>query len=98
MMVFPDKVDKFTPKLGYLPGGMPIWIGEVLTEHGVTVLNADDNIDGRIHTDRELLTGDSPLASNNVGKAAAALLLEKYAGVAPADVAVALLQAAEVKE
>ncbi|MBF4455890.1 hypothetical protein IRT38_11035, partial [Acinetobacter sp. SK-43] len=32
-------------------------------------------ITGQVHQDRKLLTGDSPLASNNLGKLAAETLL-----------------------
>ena len=77
IVVFPDSIDSITPYVGYLPGPMPIWIGAELTAHGLTVQNS--NMDGSIHSDRELLTGDSPLAANNLGKAAAAMLLEQYA-------------------
>ena len=76
-MVFPDSIDRVTPYLGYLPGSMPVWIGAELAKRGLLLQNS--NIDGTVHTHRELLTGDSPLASNNLGKAAAAVLLEKYA-------------------
>ncbi|EMO6349810.1 TPA: protein deglycase HchA, partial [Pseudomonas aeruginosa] len=36
-------------------------------------------ITGQVHRDRKLLTGDSPLASNNLGKLAAKTLLEAFA-------------------
>jgi molecular chaperone Hsp31 and glyoxalase 3 len=77
IVVFPDSIDKFTPYLGYLPGPMPVWIGELLTAKGLVVTN--DNMDGSTHAFKELITGDSPLASNNLGKAAAAVLLKTYA-------------------
>jgi len=60
-----------------MPGAMPWFIGERLKELGVVILNGD--ITGRTHQDRKLITGDSPFASNNVGKAAAKALLEEVA-------------------
>lgn len=47
---------------------------ETLEENGVKVLNED--ITGQVHKDRNLLTGDSPLAANNLGILAANELLE----------------------
>ncbi|HGY3846522.1 TPA: protein deglycase HchA, partial [Pseudomonas aeruginosa] len=44
---------------------------------GVKILNK--GITGQVHRDRKLLTGDSPLASNNLGKLAAKTLLEAFA-------------------
>jgi molecular chaperone Hsp31 and glyoxalase 3 len=73
--VFPDTTDATTPDIGYMPGAMPWFIGEKLRELGVEILNSD--ITGQTHQDQKLITGDSPFASNNVGKAAAkALLIE----------------------
>ncbi len=37
------------------------------------------DITGKVHRDRKLLTGDSPLASNNLGKLAADTLLSDVA-------------------
>jgi molecular chaperone Hsp31 and glyoxalase 3 len=73
--VFPDTIDKKTPEIGYMPGPLPWFIGEKLKELGVEILNSD--ITGKTHQDRKLITGDSPFASNNVGKAAAKALLEE---------------------
>jgi molecular chaperone Hsp31 and glyoxalase 3 len=73
--VFPDAIDKKTPEIGYMPGPMPWFIGEKLRELGVEILNSD--ITGKTYQDRKLITGDSPFASNNVGKAAAKALLEE---------------------
>ena len=36
----------------------------------------NEGIDGAVHKDRNLLSGDSPLAANNLGKLAAKTLLE----------------------
>lgn len=52
-------------------------VGERLRELGVKIVNAD--ITGKVHKDRRLLTGDSPLASNNLGKLAAETLLADVA-------------------
>ena len=71
--VFPDAIDAQTPEMGYMPGAMPWFIGEKLRELGIEILNSD--INGQFHQDRKLITGDSPFASNNVGKAAAKALL-----------------------
>lgn len=71
---FPDAIDAKTPEIGYMPGPMPWFIGEKLRELGIEILNSD--ITGQTHQDRKLITGDSPFASNNVGKAAAAALLK----------------------
>ncbi len=45
---------------------------------GVTVLN--DDMTGRVHQDRRLLTGDSPLAANNLGLLAADVLVSALQG------------------
>jgi len=44
---------------------MPWLVGENLRKQGITILNT--GISGQTHADRKLLTGDSPLASNNLG-------------------------------
>ncbi|WQO70634.1 protein deglycase HchA (plasmid) [Sinorhizobium medicae] len=75
--VFPDSIDAKTPDIGYMPGPMPWFIGEKLRELGIEILNSD--ITGQTHQDRKLITGDSPFASNNVGKAAAKALLKEVA-------------------
>ncbi len=72
---FPDSIDKQTPDIGYMPGALRWFIGERLRVLGVEILNSD--ITGKTHKDRKLITGDSPFASNNVGKAAAKALLEE---------------------
>ncbi len=74
---FPDSIDAKTPEIGYMPGGMPWFIGEKLRELGIEILNSD--ITGRTHRDRKLITGDSPFASNNIGKAAARALIDETA-------------------
>lgn len=73
--VFPDALDRKNPDIGYMPGPMTWFVGEKLAELGVTILNGD--ITGKCHQDRKLITGDSPLASNNIGKLAAEALLRE---------------------
>lgn len=48
-------------------------VGERLRALGVEILNT--GITGQCHQDRKLITGDSPLASNKLGKLAADALL-----------------------
>lgn len=71
--VFPDELDKQNPSIGYMPGPMPWFVAEKLRALGGEVLNHD--ITGKCHQDRKLITGDSPLASHNLGKLAARALL-----------------------
>jgi molecular chaperone Hsp31 and glyoxalase 3 len=75
MAVFPDSVDKMTPKIGYLPGPMPWRLGEKLEGFGVKIVNKKG--DDTCCVDRRLITGASPLASNKLGKLAATTLLEE---------------------
>ena len=60
--------------IGYIPGKMPWLVGEELRKLGVIPINSE--IKGDTHQDRYVLTGDSPLASNNLGKLAADVLLK----------------------
>jgi len=69
---FPDGMDRQTPAIGYIPGPMPWFMGERLVQLGLRILN--DDITGRCHQDRGLLTGDSPLASDAIGRMAVAAL------------------------
>lgn len=72
--VFPDALDKGPNKaIGYLPGGLRLFIAEALEKQGLNVVN--DQMSGQVHQDRRLLTGDSPLASNNLGLLAADALI-----------------------
>jgi len=52
---------------------MPWLYGEKLTELGIEILNTE--ITGACHTDRKLITGDSPLAANKFGELIAKALL-----------------------
>ena len=74
MAVFPDAVDKKTPMIGYLPGHMPWGVSEKLKIMGVNLMNTKS--DKTVCVDRKLITGASPLASNELGKLAANTLLE----------------------
>lgn len=79
--VFPDSLDTgANVDIGYLPGPMPWLAAETLREQGVTVTN--DDMAGHVERDRGLLTGDSPLAADALGRLAASTLLER-SGQAP---------------
>lgn len=71
---FPDDVDVTLPEAGYQPGEMPWFYGEKLEQLGIEILNKD--VTGACHTDRKLITGDSPLAANEFGKMGAKALVE----------------------
>ena len=75
MAVFPDSVDKMTPKIGYLPGQMPWELSEKLKSLGANIVNSKS--DKTVCLDRKLITGASPLASNELGKLAAETLLKE---------------------
>ncbi|MEM7157549.1 MAG: glyoxalase III HchA [Myxococcota bacterium] len=75
MAVFPDSVDKMTPKIGYLPGPMPWRLGEKLTSLGANIVNT--KADDTCCIDRNLITGASPLAANKLGQLAATTLLQR---------------------
>ncbi|MDC0303576.1 protein deglycase HchA [Flavobacteriales bacterium] len=74
MAVFPDAVDEMTPMVGYLPGKMKFGVSERLKVLGAEVVNTES--DNTVCVDRKLITGASPLASNELGKLAANTLLE----------------------
>jgi molecular chaperone Hsp31 and glyoxalase 3 len=74
MAVFPDSLDTgANQQIGYMPGLLKWLVAEKLEELGVDVINKD--LTGKVFKDRKVLTGDSPLASNNLGKLAAETLL-----------------------
>jgi molecular chaperone Hsp31 and glyoxalase 3 len=75
MAVFPDSVDNKTPMIGYLPGKMPYGLSENLKNLGANLVNT--KMDKTVHVDRKLITGSSPLASNELGKLAANTLLKE---------------------
>jgi len=74
MAVFPDSVDRMTPKIGYLPGQMSSGLSEKLKSLGANIVNSKS--DKTVCLDRKLITGASPLASNELGKLAAETLLK----------------------
>jgi len=73
MAVFPDAVDKQTPMIGYLPGHMPWELSTKLEGLGAEIVNTKG--DDTCVVDRRLITGASPLASDNLGRLAATTLL-----------------------
>ncbi len=75
MAVFPDSVDEKTPMIGYLPGKMPFGLSEKLKSLGANIVNKKS--DKTVCLDRKLITGASPLASNELGKLAAYTLLKE---------------------
>lgn len=66
MVAFPDKYDKQSPSLGYLPGQLPWLQCEALEKQGIKVIN--EKIKGATHIDRKLISGDSPKACDELGK------------------------------
>lgn len=71
---FTDKTDGFTPSVGYLPGQMPWKCQGSLESNGMTITNTKET--GGTYVDRELITGDSPGAANNLGTVATPLLVK----------------------
>lgn len=74
---FPDSIDAKTPDMGYMPGHLTWAFGEKLKALGFEIVNTD--ISGMTHQDRKMLTGDSPLAGNALGKLAAKALIQEVA-------------------
>ena len=58
-----------------MPGHLTWKFGEQLQSLGFEIINND--ISGAVHQDRKMLTGDSPLAGNALGKLAANALLQE---------------------
>lgn len=78
--VFPDALDEGPNiSIGYIPGKLEWLVAENLEKLGVEVLN--EGITGQCHQDRKLITGDSPLASNNLGRMAAEALLKEVSNL-----------------
>ena len=75
MAVFPDAIDEITPLIGYLPGHMILGVSERLKNLGAIIVNTES--DNTVCVDRKLITGASPLASNELGKLAANTLLKE---------------------
>lgn len=73
--VFPDALDEgANQEIGYMPGRLKWLLADRLSGLGVKIMNTE--ITGQVHKDRQLLTGDSPLAANNLGVLAADELLK----------------------
>ena len=78
MMVFPDSLDEgANQEIGYMPGKLKWLLAASLEKQGIKVMNSD--ITGQVIKDRNVLTGDSPLAANNLGILAADELLAMVA-------------------
>lgn len=75
MVAFPDKFDKQSPSLGYLPGQLPWLQCEALEKEGIKVIN--EKITGATHIDRKLISGDSPKACDELGKITVEALLKE---------------------
>ncbi|MFL4616874.1 glyoxalase III HchA [Staphylococcus aureus] len=72
--VFPDALDEGANlDIGYLPGKLKWLVADLLSKQGLKVVNKE--MTGKTHQDRNLLTGDSPLASNELGLRAADALV-----------------------
>lgn len=76
-VTFTDKMDQTSPKIGYLPGQLPWLMQAALRDQGMDPFN--DKETGAIHVDRELVSGDSPQATNAIGKIAAPLMVAAWA-------------------
>lgn len=74
LAAFPDKVDRQTPLIGYMPGQLTWFFGEQLKNLGMTIINS--KADKTCFADRKLITGASPKAANDFGKLCATKLLE----------------------
>ena len=72
--ICPDNVDKYSPLIGYLPGQLPWLQGEELSKQGISFINK--SIKGYVHKDRKWLSGDSPMACDELGKLVAKTLIE----------------------
>lgn len=76
---FSDFVDAHTPRIGYMPGKLTWKFGEKLTAQGFTITNRLTT--GATCKDGRMLTGDSPLASNALGKLVGRELLQCVGGL-----------------
>ena len=80
LCAFPDSFDVGAlVESGYLPGRLTWKLGERLRRQGLTIVN--EGVSGQTHRDRLLLTGDSPLAANALGRLAVETLTGKAYGV-----------------
>jgi len=75
MTVFPDSIDEgANQEIGYMPGKLKWLLAEKLESLGAKIVN--EAISGQVHIDRNLITGDSPLAANQLGIVAVDELLK----------------------
>lgn len=73
IMCFPDALDEGANQdIGYMPGRLTWLLADSLEKAGIHILNKD--MSGAVHEDRQLLTGDSPLAANALGLLSARVL------------------------
>lgn len=75
MVAFPDKFDKQSPSIGYLPGQLTWFQCEELEKQGINIIN--EKITGATHVDRKLISGDSPKACDELGKITVAALFKE---------------------
>ena len=75
MVAFPDKMDKQSPSIGYLPGQLTWFQCEELEKQGINIIN--EKITGATHVDRKLISGDSPKACDELGKITVAALFKE---------------------
>lgn len=73
---FTDATDSFTPLIGYLPGKMPWKPQSKLSSKGLKIQNRTET--GYTYQFKELITGDSPNAANNLGIMAAPIIVEHW--------------------
>ncbi|MFV0457560.1 MAG: DJ-1/PfpI family protein [Actinomycetales bacterium] len=73
LVAFTDSGDRMLTKAGYLPGEMPWFFNERIESLGIKIAN--HLTIGGTHVDRKLLSGDSPMAGDKLGKLAASTLL-----------------------
>lgn len=84
MVAFPDSTDRQSPMIGYLPGQLPWFQCEELEAQGLKIL--DTKITGAVHVGRNLFSGDSPKACDELGKRVANALLDACAAPEATDV------------
>lgn len=78
MCAFPDKMDRQSPLIGYLPGQLPWFKCEQLAQQGMQIIN--DGVGGETHVDRKFCSGDSPKACDELGKTIARAMLDEFEG------------------
>ncbi len=72
---FPDSGDSLMTQAGYLPGKMPWGFSTIL--EGLNVEIVSKTPIGKTQVDRNLISGDTPMAANKLGNIAADFLLNK---------------------